>query len=81
VVVGVFCTGLAYVLYFRIIQSLGPARAITVPYVIPVFALFYGIVFLGETLTLRMVGCGVVIALGTAMGTGLLWLPHRQARA
>ncbi len=78
--VGVLCTGLAYVLYFRIIQSLGPARALTVPYVIPVFALVYGIVFLGETLTLRMVGCGLVIALGTAMATGLLRLPIGRRR-
>jgi drug/metabolite transporter (DMT)-like permease len=73
--VGVLCTAWAYVLYFRTIQALGPARAITVPYVIPIFAVFYGIVLLDETLTWRMVGCGLVIALGTALATGLLRLP------
>lgn len=77
--VGVLCTAVAYVLYFRTIQALGPARAITVPYVIPVFAVFFGVVLLGETLTWRMVGCGLVIALGTAMATGLLRLPLRRA--
>ncbi len=77
--VGVLCTAVAYVLYFRTIQTLGPARAITVPYIIPVFALFYGVVLLGETLTWRMVGCGLVIALGTAMANGLLRLPLGRA--
>lgn len=72
---GVVCTGLAYVLYFRLIAQVGPARTLTVPYVIPVFAIFYGIVLLGESLTLRMVIGGVVIALGTALSTGLLRLP------
>ncbi len=75
VAVGVLCTAVAYVLYFRIIQSLGPARAITVPYVIPVFAVVYGSVFLGESLSLRTLLCGLVIALGTALATGLLRLP------
>ncbi len=76
--VGVLCTAVAYVLYFRIIQSLGPSRAITVPYVIPVFAVFYGSVFLGESLTLRTLLCGGVIAVGTALATGMLRLPLRR---
>lgn len=71
---GVVCTGMAYVLYFRLIKQVGPARTLTVPYVIPVFAIFYGIVFLGETLTVRMVLGGLVIALGTALSTGMLRL-------
>ncbi len=79
VAVGVLCTAVAYVLYFRIIQSLGPSRAITVPYVIPVFAVFYGSVFLGESLTLRTLLCGLVIAVGTALATGLLRLPLRRS--
>ena len=69
---GVLCTGLAYVLYFRLIESTGPARALTVTFVIPVFAMGYGVVFLGETITWWMVGCGAVILLGTALSTGIL---------
>ena len=71
-IVGLVCTGLAYVLYFRLIEAAGPARALTVTFIIPVFALVYGRVFLGETITLWMIGCGLVILLGTALSSGLI---------
>ncbi|MDP1742770.1 MAG: DMT family transporter [Polaromonas sp.] len=70
--VGVLCTGIAYVLYFRLIATAGPARALAVTFVVPVFAVFYGLVFLGETVTLWMLLCAVVIICGTALSTGLL---------
>jgi drug/metabolite transporter (DMT)-like permease len=72
--VGVACTGIAYVLYFRLIETAGPARALTVTFVVPVFALFYGSVFLGERITPWMIACGAVILLGTSLSTGLLKL-------
>lgn len=75
VAVGVLCTGVAYVLYFRLIEQAGPARALAVTFVVPVFALFYGSVFLGEQVTPWMLLCGVVIVCGTALSTGLLKLP------
>ena len=70
--VGVVCTGIAYVLYFRLIESAGPVRALTVTFVVPVFALLYGSVFLDERITPWMIGCGAVILLGTSLSTGLL---------
>ena len=73
-VVGVLCTGVAYVLYFRLIEAAGPARSLTVTFVVPVFALFYGSVFLSEAITPWMIGCGVIILLGTSLSTGLLRL-------
>ena len=72
--VGVLCTGIAYVLYFRLIETAGPARALAVTFVVPVFAVFYGAVFLGEVVTLWMLLCAVVIICGTALSTGLLKL-------
>ena len=72
--VGVACTGIAYVLYFRLIESAGPARALTVTFLVPVFALFYGGVFLGESITPWMIGCGAVILVGTSLSTGMLKL-------
>lgn len=72
VALGVACTGLAYILYFRLIETAGPARALAVTFVVPVFALGYGAVLLGETISPWMVGCGAVIVLGTALSTGLL---------
>ena len=74
VALGVMCTGAAYILYFRLIAKLGPARAVTVTFVVPVFAIIYGTVFLGEALTLWMLLCGAVIVCGTALATGLLKL-------
>ncbi len=67
--VGVFCTGIAYVLYYRLIQSTSPALASTVTYLVPVFALLYGRVFLQEQITPAMLGCGAIIVLGTALST------------
>lgn len=76
VAVGVLCTGAAYILYFRLINSAGPARALAVTFVIPVFALLYGVLLLGESISLAMVLCGAVIVCGTALATGLLRLPR-----
>ncbi len=76
--VGVVCTGLAYVLFFRLIANVGPAKALTVTFAVPVFAVFYGAVFLGEAVTPWMIGCGLVIVCGTALSTGLVKLPQRR---
>jgi drug/metabolite transporter (DMT)-like permease len=75
--VGVVCTALAYILYFRLIEEAGPARAMAVTYLVPVFALLYGVLFLAETVTPWMLGCAAVILLGTALSTGVLRLPRR----
>jgi len=80
-VVGVVCTGIAYVLYFRLIEQAGPARALAVTFVVPVFAVFYGVLFLGESVTGWMLLCGLVIVCGTALSTGLLKLPGRLVKS
>ena len=72
---GTLCTAVAYVLFFRLIERLGPARAITVTFTIPVFAVFYGVTLLGETVTTWMLFCGVIVLCGTALATGLVKLP------
>jgi drug/metabolite transporter (DMT)-like permease len=83
--VGVLCTGVAYILYFRLIENVGPARSLTVTFVVPVFAVFYGVVFLSETVSLWMLLCGLIIVLGTALSVGLFpWqrqklVAHRSA--
>ena len=47
----------------------------------PVFAVAYGAVLLAEPITARMLVCGAVIVLGTALATGLLRAPRRAAGA
>ena len=71
-VLGVLCTGVAYILYFRLIASAGPARALTVTFLVPVFAVFYGAVFLGEPVTGWTLACAAVIVCGVALSTGML---------
>jgi drug/metabolite transporter (DMT)-like permease len=71
-VVGVFCTGVAYVLFFRLIDKVGVTGTLTVTFLIPVFAIFYGALFLGETVTAWMLLCGAITLFGTALSMGLL---------
>lgn len=80
-VVGVLCTGVAYILYFRLIESTGPARAVTVTFAVPVFAIVYGALFLHEPVTPWMLLCGVVIICGVALSIGLVRLPSLKAQA
>ena len=77
-VLALACTGLAYLLYFRLIAHVGPAQAIAVTFVIPAFAIGWGMAFLGERLTPSMLaGCAIVL-LGTALATGVLGGPRRR---
>lgn len=72
VLLAVLCSGVAYILYFRLIANVGPGNAITVTFLIPAFAVGWGWLVLGEGLTAWMVaGCAVIVA-GTAMATGLV---------
>ena len=70
--VGVLCTGLAFLLYYRLIARGSASRAVTVTYLIPLFAVFYGVLLLGEQITPAMVAGALVILLGTALASGLL---------
>lgn len=75
--VGVLCTGVAYVLFFRLIEKVGAASTLTVTFLIPVFAVIYGLVFLGESVTPWMLTCGAVILCGTALSLDLIKLRKR----
>jgi len=68
----VLCTGLAYLLYFRLIAHVGPANAIAVTFLIPAFAVLWGWLLLDERIGISMVvGCAVIL-IGTGLATGLL---------
>ena len=47
---GIVCSGIAYLLYFRLVNDLGPAPALTVTFLIPVFGVLWGHLFLDETI-------------------------------
>ena len=68
-----FSTSLAYLLYFRLIRNIGASRTLTVTYLVPVFAMLWGALFIDETITVAMVlGCCLIL-LGTAIANGLLF--------
>jgi drug/metabolite transporter (DMT)-like permease len=74
------CTGLAYVLYFRLIAHAGATNAISVTFLIPAYAMLWGWLFLDERPTVTMlIGCAVIL-LGTALATGFIQ-PRRAATA
>jgi len=72
IAIAVLCTGIAYILYFRLIAHAGPSRALAVTFLAPVFAVAYGVLFLGESVTPWMVLCGGIIVGGTLLSTGLV---------
>ncbi len=65
------CTALAYILYFRLLSRVGAQNAVTVTFLIPLFAVLWGAIFLGEALTLPMLGGGLLVMGGTALALGL----------
>lgn len=69
---GVASSGIAFILYFRLLARVGAAGALAVTYLVPMFALLFGALLLDETPTLRELGGCAVILLGTAFATGLM---------
>ena len=58
-------SGVAFVLYFRLIADVGVTRALTVTYLVPLFGVLWGWLFLGEAVTPGMLGGGLLVLLGT----------------
>jgi drug/metabolite transporter (DMT)-like permease len=61
IALGVVCSGIAYALYYRLIQRIGGARAVTVTYLVPLFAVGWAWSILGEAPTLPMFLAGALI--------------------
>jgi drug/metabolite transporter (DMT)-like permease len=66
-ILGVFGTGLAYVLNYRLIADEGATNASTVGYLLPVVSVLLGAIVLGEELSLRVIAGMLVVLLGVAM--------------
>jgi drug/metabolite transporter (DMT)-like permease len=62
-----FSTSLAYILFYRLIHKIGSTRALTVAYLVPIFAMIWGAIFLKEAITAAMIlSCGLIL-MGTAI--------------
>lgn len=79
-VLGVVCTGFAYVLFFRLVERAGAAYAASVTFLIPIFGVIWGAAFLSESITPTMIaGCAIILC-GTGLASGKLrWMLPRSA--
>jgi drug/metabolite transporter (DMT)-like permease len=62
-------SAVAFVLYFRLIADVGATRALTVTYLIPLFGVLWGWLFLGESLPASALAGGILILAGTVLVT------------
>lgn len=60
-------TAVAYLIYFRLIEAAGPTRALTVTFLIPLFGVLWGALFLDEPLSPNLLTGGALIVAGTAV--------------
>lgn len=67
---GVVCTGVAYLIYFGLIRDIGAASALTVTFLIPLFGILWGAIFLDEVVTAHTVFGATLVLLGTGLVTG-----------
>jgi len=74
---GVACTAVAFLLFFRLIAEVGPVRATVITYVNPAIALLAGVTLLGEPFTPGTAVGFVLIIAGSWLATG----PSRSRRA
>jgi drug/metabolite transporter (DMT)-like permease len=81
IALALLCTGLAYILYFRLMSRVGPTNTITVTFLIPAFAVLWGWLFLDEGVTPAMLIGSAVILIGTALATGVLPRQRTQPAA
>jgi drug/metabolite transporter (DMT)-like permease len=67
VLLGILCTGIAFVIYYRLIHRIGAPQAATVTYLVPLFGVLWAWLMLGEPLTPTMAVAGVLILGGVAL--------------
>lgn len=67
IAVGVLCSGLAYMIYFKLVRDIGPISALTVTFLTPVFGMLWSHLFLGESITWHTLAGGVTVVAGTVL--------------
>lgn len=80
---GVLCSGVAYLLYYKLVRDVGATSALTVTFISPLFGILWGALFLGETVGWYTVAGAAIVIVGTALVTGfrpgLGWLRKTAA--
>jgi drug/metabolite transporter (DMT)-like permease len=68
---GIFSTGIAFVIYFHLVKTIGATKSSLVTYLVPLFAIIWGVLLLDEPITLQIVLGGTVILFGVSMTSGI----------
>jgi drug/metabolite transporter (DMT)-like permease len=66
---GVLCTAVAYIIFFGLLETIGVARTVIVTYLVPVFAMLWGYMILGESVTVKMLAGAALILTGIGLTT------------
>jgi drug/metabolite transporter (DMT)-like permease len=66
-----FCSALAFILYFQLIRSIGATQISAVTFLLPAFGIFWGWLFLGEKVTVPMLGGFVLVAIAAGLVLGI----------
>lgn len=81
VLLGVVCTGAAYLLYFRLVTDIGPSSALSVTFLIPMFGILWGNLILGEPIGINTAVGTILVISGTMLVTGFSFSSLRKAKA
>ena len=76
---GIFCTAVAFILFFQLLEAIGTPKTMSVAYVIPVTAILMGYLALGELVTTQMLVGGVLILLGVGFTNDIVRFPLKSA--
>jgi drug/metabolite transporter (DMT)-like permease len=67
----ILCTGIAYLIFFKLIEEVGVVGALSVTFLIPVFGVLWAYLFLGEVVGWSTLFGGVMVLLGTVFTNGV----------
>ncbi len=66
---GILCTAIALIMFYHLLKRIGVAKTVSVTYLIPVFGILWGMLFLGEALTPNMLLGGLLVMGGVGLTT------------
>lgn len=72
IILGVVCTAIAFIIYFKLVKNIGPMRTASVTFLIPIFSFIWGFLLLNEVVTIRMWIATAVILIGMGLVTGII---------
>src|SRR6478609_3583663 len=78
-VLGILGTGVAFVIFYRLLGTVGPARTMLVSYVAPAFAVVYGATLLDEPLTVGIFAGLALIVTGSVLASEGRFGPARPS--